>query len=63
MSRNALLDGRFFFASRVVSGDAGNVFTTMLVSLAKISLRDRDLAMRAIPKFYSSIATCKVGTN
>lgn len=35
----------------------------MLVALAKVSLGDRDLAVRAVAELDSSIAAGKIGTN
>jgi hypothetical protein len=64
LGRNPFLDGRMFaFTVRFITSNAGNLLASVLVSLAKVTLGDWDLAMRAVAKLDSSIAASKVGTN
>lgn len=51
---------RFVFAIGIVPSD---VFPAVLVTLAEVALRDRDLAVRAITELDSSVTASKVGAD
>lgn len=57
---DALLNSKFRFVSRFISGSLRNVFASMLVALTKVALRNRDLAVGAIAELDSSVSACKV---
>jgi hypothetical protein len=52
-----------FFTTGILTWNAGNVFTTMLVTLAKVALSNRYLAMRTIAEFDTRIATVEIRAN
>ena len=51
------------FPARVVALGTGHRITSVLVALSKVPLGHRDLALRAVAEFDTSVAAGKVGAN